>query len=193
MESPTGLLRRYRDDRRKLLEFLLSSGLIKQISTPAEIEFDHLSADYVLECIHSGIYTYTYIVIYIHVCVCVCVCFGCIEMYKFELRHARQVSCWCFCARILCFFVLWAGARSSEITICFYFFYFGAKRCAVLIFESLDDWTAHLRIWLWRSRYLVLGWLCVFGHVLFILLAYLFRFPLFCLISNHIGGLLLIW
>ncbi|XP_057764080.1 protein unc-13 homolog isoform X2 [Salvia miltiorrhiza] len=54
MEFSNGLLRRYRDDRRKLLEFLLSSGLIKEITTPADIEFDHLSADYVLECIHSG-------------------------------------------------------------------------------------------------------------------------------------------
>ncbi|KAH6758083.1 hypothetical protein C2S52_023025 [Perilla frutescens var. hirtella] len=55
------LLRRYRDDRRKLLEFLVSSGLIKQITTPAgvaasfsDIEVDRLSADYVLECIQSG-------------------------------------------------------------------------------------------------------------------------------------------
>lgn len=61
MESSNPLLRLYRDDRRKLLEFLLSSGLIREITTPAgvaasfsDIEFDHLSADYVLECIHSG-------------------------------------------------------------------------------------------------------------------------------------------
>ncbi|XP_042055617.1 protein unc-13 homolog isoform X3 [Salvia splendens] len=54
MEFSNDLLRRYRDDRRKLLEFLLSSDLIKEITTPADIEFDHLSADYVLECIQSG-------------------------------------------------------------------------------------------------------------------------------------------
>ncbi|KAL1547598.1 protein unc-13 isoform X2 [Salvia divinorum] len=54
MEFSNDLLRRYRDDRRKLLEFLLTSGLIKEITTPADIEFDHLSADYVIECIQSG-------------------------------------------------------------------------------------------------------------------------------------------
>ncbi|XP_047945156.1 protein unc-13 homolog isoform X1 [Salvia hispanica] len=54
MEFSNDLLRRYRDDRRKLLEFLLSSGLIKEITAAADIEFDHLSADYVLECIQSG-------------------------------------------------------------------------------------------------------------------------------------------
>lgn len=61
MESSNPLLRRYRSDRRKLLEFLLSSGLVKEIITPAgpttsfsNIEFDFLSADYVIECIQSG-------------------------------------------------------------------------------------------------------------------------------------------
>ncbi|GER43304.1 hypothetical protein STAS_20150 [Striga asiatica] len=61
MESPSPLLRRYRSDRRKLLEFLLSSTLVSGIKTPAgpttsfsNINFDSLSADYLLECIQSG-------------------------------------------------------------------------------------------------------------------------------------------
>lgn len=62
MESSNPLLRRYRSDRRKLLEFLLSSGLIKEITTPegptttafSNIEFDSLSTDYVIECIRTG-------------------------------------------------------------------------------------------------------------------------------------------
>ncbi|KAI3468779.1 hypothetical protein Pfo_025442 [Paulownia fortunei] len=61
MEFTNPLLRRYRSDRRKLLEFLLSSGLIKKVTTPAgpttsfsNIDFDSLSTDYVLECIQSG-------------------------------------------------------------------------------------------------------------------------------------------
>ncbi|RAL44398.1 hypothetical protein DM860_011675 [Cuscuta australis] len=54
------LLQRYRRDRRKLLEFLLSSGLIKEIRTPAgsstvsNLNLDALSIDYVLECIQSS-------------------------------------------------------------------------------------------------------------------------------------------
>lgn len=55
------MLRKYRDDRRKLLEFVLSSGLIKEIRTPAgpttsfsSINFDSISTDYVIECINSG-------------------------------------------------------------------------------------------------------------------------------------------
>ncbi|KAL3818096.1 hypothetical protein ACJIZ3_004001 [Penstemon smallii] len=61
MEFSNPLMRKYRNDRRKLLEFLFSSGLIKEIRTPAgaaasisNINFDSLSADYVLECIKSG-------------------------------------------------------------------------------------------------------------------------------------------
>lgn len=55
------LLQRYRNDRRKLLEFLLSCGLIKEIRTPSgptfslsNINLDVISADYVLECVQSG-------------------------------------------------------------------------------------------------------------------------------------------
>ncbi|KAL6556364.1 hypothetical protein OROGR_005652 [Orobanche gracilis] len=62
MEFSNQLVRRYRRDRRKLLEFLLSSSLIKGIKTPAgptasfsSINFDSISADYVLECIQSVI------------------------------------------------------------------------------------------------------------------------------------------
>ncbi|XP_058009637.1 protein unc-13 homolog isoform X3 [Hevea brasiliensis] len=57
----TALLQRYRRDRRKLLEFLLSSGLIKEPRTPSgptnslsNIDFDTLSADYILLCLKSG-------------------------------------------------------------------------------------------------------------------------------------------
>ncbi|XP_043811757.1 protein unc-13 homolog isoform X2 [Manihot esculenta] len=57
----TALLHRYRRDRRKLLEFLLSSGLIKELRTPSgptnslsNIDFDTLSADYILLCLKSG-------------------------------------------------------------------------------------------------------------------------------------------
>ncbi|KAL0329748.1 UNVERIFIED_CONTAM: protein unc-13 [Sesamum radiatum] len=56
MEFSNPLLRRYRSDRRKLLEFLMSSGLIGKITTPAgpitsfsNIDFDAISIDYVLE------------------------------------------------------------------------------------------------------------------------------------------------
>ncbi|XP_073055673.1 protein unc-13 homolog isoform X1 [Primulina eburnea] len=61
MEFSNPTLRKYRDDRRRLLEFVLSSGLIKEIRTPAgpttsfsSINFDSISTDYVLECINSG-------------------------------------------------------------------------------------------------------------------------------------------
>ncbi|XP_011081012.1 uncharacterized protein LOC105164132 isoform X1 [Sesamum indicum] len=61
MESSNPLLRRYRSDRRKLLEFLMSSGIIGKITTPAgpttsfsNIDFDAISIDYVLECVESG-------------------------------------------------------------------------------------------------------------------------------------------
>ncbi|XVF51538.1 hypothetical protein PTKIN_Ptkin04bG0192800 [Pterospermum kingtungense] len=55
------LLQRYRSDRRKLLEFLLSSGLVKEIRAPSgstpslsDADFDKLSADYILHCVKSG-------------------------------------------------------------------------------------------------------------------------------------------
>lgn len=58
------LLQRYRRDRWKLLDFILSpsSGFIKEVRTysggPAAsisaIDFDTLSADYILDCIQSG-------------------------------------------------------------------------------------------------------------------------------------------
>uniref|UniRef100_A0A2N9EK33 Uncharacterized protein n=1 Tax=Fagus sylvatica TaxID=28930 RepID=A0A2N9EK33_FAGSY len=59
-EQPSLLLQRYRRDRRNLLEFLFSSGLIKELRTPAgpitalsDLDFDNLSADYVLHSIKS--------------------------------------------------------------------------------------------------------------------------------------------
>ncbi|KAJ4823461.1 hypothetical protein Tsubulata_019697, partial [Turnera subulata] len=54
-------LQRYRSDRRKLLEFLLSSGLFKELRTPSgpttslsALDFDSLSADYILHSLKSG-------------------------------------------------------------------------------------------------------------------------------------------
>ncbi|KAK6935344.1 hypothetical protein RJ641_035499 [Dillenia turbinata] len=51
----THLLQRYRRDRRKLLEFVLSSVFIKQIQNPCggPIDLDTLSTDYVLERVNS--------------------------------------------------------------------------------------------------------------------------------------------
>ncbi|CAH1439629.1 unnamed protein product [Lactuca virosa] len=56
MDSP--LLQRYRRDRRKLLNFIVSSELITDIRKfpGSVIDFDVISADYVLECIKSGEY-----------------------------------------------------------------------------------------------------------------------------------------
>ncbi|KFK31928.1 hypothetical protein AALP_AA6G177300 [Arabis alpina] len=55
------LLQRYRNDRRKLLEFLMSSGLVKELRSPSgsitslsPSDLDSLSADYVLDCVKSG-------------------------------------------------------------------------------------------------------------------------------------------
>ncbi|XP_047340889.1 protein unc-13 homolog isoform X1 [Impatiens glandulifera] len=55
------LLHQYRRDRRRLLSFLLSSGIIKEIRTSTGIvtsisdaDLDFLSTDYVLDCIKSG-------------------------------------------------------------------------------------------------------------------------------------------
>ncbi|KAI5655545.1 hypothetical protein M9H77_32732 [Catharanthus roseus] len=58
----SSLLEFYRSDRRKLLEFLLSSGLIKEIRTASgssttslsSINLDYISTDYVLQSIQSG-------------------------------------------------------------------------------------------------------------------------------------------
>ncbi|KAA8522362.1 hypothetical protein F0562_013277 [Nyssa sinensis] len=54
------LLQRYCRDRRNLLDFILSSGLIKEVRSPSgpitsmsDIDFDVLSTDYVLQCIQS--------------------------------------------------------------------------------------------------------------------------------------------
>ena len=63
-QEASSLLERYRLDRRKLLEFLLSSGLVKELRTPSgpttslsPFDFDNLSADYVLDRLVSGKYT----------------------------------------------------------------------------------------------------------------------------------------
>ncbi|KAK4558132.1 hypothetical protein RGQ29_007763 [Quercus rubra] len=60
-EQPYLLLQRYRRDRRNLLEFLFSSSLIKELRTPpghvtsiSDLDFDNLSADYILHSIKSG-------------------------------------------------------------------------------------------------------------------------------------------
>lgn len=60
-EQPYLLLQRYRRDRRNLLEFLFSSSLIKELRIPAghvtsisDLDFDNLSADYILHSIKSG-------------------------------------------------------------------------------------------------------------------------------------------
>ncbi|KAL0550296.1 hypothetical protein IC582_014804 [Cucumis melo] len=57
----SSLLQRYRRDRQKLLAFLLSSRLIRELRTPtgpvtdfSVVDLDSLSASYVLECIKSG-------------------------------------------------------------------------------------------------------------------------------------------
>lgn len=61
MMETDSLLQRYRNDRRKLLEFLLSCGLIKEIRTSSgptfslsNVNLDVISADYVLECVQSS-------------------------------------------------------------------------------------------------------------------------------------------
>lgn len=60
-QEASSLLERYRLDRRKLLEYLLSSGLVKELRTPSgpttslsPFDFDNLSADYVLDRLVSG-------------------------------------------------------------------------------------------------------------------------------------------
>ncbi|WCJ26202.1 hypothetical protein M5689_008037 [Euphorbia peplus] len=61
MEHQAALIDRYRRDRRKLLEFLFSSGFITELRTPSgsvnsavNVNFDTLSADYILHCVKSG-------------------------------------------------------------------------------------------------------------------------------------------
>ncbi|KAL9438601.1 hypothetical protein AB3S75_024301 [Citrus x aurantiifolia] len=60
-QQHVSLLERYRRDRRQLIEFLLSSGLIKELHTPSgpttslsNVDFDSLSADYIIHCVKSG-------------------------------------------------------------------------------------------------------------------------------------------
>ncbi|KAH9777759.1 DNA topoisomerase 4 subunit B [Citrus sinensis] len=60
-QQHVSLLERYRRDRRQLIEFLLSSGLIKVLRTPSgpttslsNADFDSLSADYIIHCVKSG-------------------------------------------------------------------------------------------------------------------------------------------
>lgn len=64
MDQQAALVNHYRCDRRKLLEFLLSSGLIKELRTPSgptptnslsNLDFDSISADYIIHCVESGI------------------------------------------------------------------------------------------------------------------------------------------
>lgn len=61
MEYVSSFLQRYRQDRTKLLEFLLSSASVKEIRTPSgaaaslsAVDFDSVSADYVVQCLKSG-------------------------------------------------------------------------------------------------------------------------------------------
>lgn len=54
------LLRRYRRERRRLLEFILSAGLAAEVRPPpgaeslSDVDLDVVSADYVLERVKSG-------------------------------------------------------------------------------------------------------------------------------------------
>ncbi|KAI0520525.1 hypothetical protein KFK09_008001 [Dendrobium nobile] len=56
--EPSFMLERFRNDRRKLLEFILSAGLIKgPLGDPPDlsgVDLDTVSADYVLDCVKSG-------------------------------------------------------------------------------------------------------------------------------------------
>ncbi|CAL5360013.1 hypothetical protein CsSME_00050374 [Camellia sinensis var. sinensis] len=61
MEASQSLLQRYRSDRRQLLSFILSSGLIREVRSPtgptssvSDSDLELLSADYVLQCAQSG-------------------------------------------------------------------------------------------------------------------------------------------
>ncbi|XP_048229878.1 protein unc-13 homolog isoform X2 [Ricinus communis] len=60
-QKQVALLHRYRRDRQKLLEFLLSSGLIRElristapVNSLSDIDFDSLSTDYILHSLKSG-------------------------------------------------------------------------------------------------------------------------------------------
>lgn len=54
------LLQRYRSERRKLLEFILSAGLVREIRNPpgavelCDVDMDTISIDHVLECVKQG-------------------------------------------------------------------------------------------------------------------------------------------
>lgn len=60
-QQHVSLLERYRRDRRQLIDFILSSGSIKELRTPSgptnslsNIDFDSLSADCIIHCVKSG-------------------------------------------------------------------------------------------------------------------------------------------
>ncbi|KAG5228365.1 protein unc [Salix suchowensis] len=60
MDQQAALVNHYRCDRRKLLEFLLSSGLIKELRTPSgptnslsNLDFDSISADYIIHALNQ--------------------------------------------------------------------------------------------------------------------------------------------
>ncbi|CAL5421816.1 unnamed protein product [Camellia sinensis] len=60
MEASQSLLQRNHSDRRQLLSFILSSGLIKELrsltgatSSVSDSDLELLSADYVLQCAQS--------------------------------------------------------------------------------------------------------------------------------------------
>ncbi|XP_020581902.1 uncharacterized protein LOC110025575 isoform X2 [Phalaenopsis equestris] len=56
--EPSFILQRFRNDRRKLLEFIFSEGLIKgpsgDLPDLSGVDLDIVSADYVLDCVKSG-------------------------------------------------------------------------------------------------------------------------------------------
>lgn len=56
--EPSFMLQRFRSDRRKLLEFIFSSGLIEgpsgALTDLSGVDLDTISTDYVLECVKSG-------------------------------------------------------------------------------------------------------------------------------------------
>lgn len=61
VQMENSLLQKYRSDRRKLLEFIMSAGLVREIRTPPgavelrDVDLDTVSIDYVLECVQQGI------------------------------------------------------------------------------------------------------------------------------------------
>ncbi|XP_004300761.1 PREDICTED: uncharacterized protein LOC101300350 [Fragaria vesca subsp. vesca] len=54
MEEHHSLFHRYRRDRRNLLQFLVSSSSASASSSLSHVDFDTLSADYVIDCVKSG-------------------------------------------------------------------------------------------------------------------------------------------